>query len=87
MFNFDLRIANPFSNRFEILRSSNGRICDHKAWESNFYRTNTIFNLSIDITPRRDHAGMNMFFGAFGFEYEFSFYDTRHWDTNTNSWV
>ena len=86
MFNFDLSLYNPFSKRFKLLSGKSGTLFSNKAWESNVYATNTIVKFSIAITPRSDHAGLNIEVGLIGFEYEFHFYDTRHWCYKTDTW-
>jgi len=86
MFNFDLSLRNPFSKRFKLLTGKSGTLLSNKAWEANVYATNTIVKFSIAITTRSDHAGLNIYIGLIGFEYEFHFYDTRHWCYKTDSW-
>lgn len=36
---------------------------------------------------KSDHAGFSIYLTIFGKEINFSFYDTRHWNDGTNTWV
>jgi hypothetical protein len=81
-----IEIVNPFSSRFANLFNRHGRISDRKAWELNVFRTNTVFLMSLMFTVRGDHAGLRLQFGLFGFEMEFHFYDSRHWDYRNQKW-
>jgi len=86
MFNFELSLRYPFSKRFKLLAGKSGTLLTNKAWESNLYATDTIIKFSIDFSPRRDHGGIVVYIGAVGFDYEFNFYDTRHWCYKTDTW-
>jgi hypothetical protein len=86
MINLQFQIANPFSSRFSNLLSTHGTIGKNKAWEANAYRTNSIIMFDFNLTFRGDHAGLQVQVGVFGFEGEFHFYDTRHWDRKNECW-
>jgi hypothetical protein len=87
MINFDLQILHPFSNRWESIASKHKKFGANKAWEANVYKTHCIISLSFRFTTRTDHAGLNIQAGLFGYEFEFHFYDIRHWDEATNKWA
>ena len=86
MINLDFTINNPFSDRFEIVASTSKLLTKYKAVEANMYRTATIIKLSLAYSIRRDHAGLQIEFGLFGYDCELNFYDTRHWDYKTHQW-
>jgi hypothetical protein len=54
--------------------------------EFNGYRTNYIINVNFHFKPVGDHAGARIMLGLLGYVVELHFYDTRHWDHNTNTW-
>jgi hypothetical protein len=84
MINLEFSISNPFSNRWDTLFFKNGTLPKHKAWEFNGYRTNQIIDVEFKLTFKGDHAGLKTMFGLFGFNLEFSVYDTRHWNYEKN---
>ena len=87
MIYFSLGIQNPFSNRFEIIKSYNGSaILNNKHWEFNIYKTSDIVGINFDITHRRDHAGFSIQLNLLGYSIAYVFYDIRHWDTHRNAW-
>jgi len=86
MINLDFTISNPFSKRFRILASKCKMLTKHKAVEANIYCTANIIKLSLVYSSRQDHAGLQIEFGLFGYDFELHFYDTRHWDYKTNQW-
>lgn len=88
MIYFNFNIKNPYSNRFSIVKSYNGTaILKYKHWEFNIYKTPDIIGFNIDITHRRDHAGILIQLSLFGYEIEYQVYDIRHWDVKKNWWV
>ena len=86
MTNLNFSIEYPFSDRFEIVASTSKLLTKYKAVEANMYRTATIIKLSLAYSIRRDHAGLQIEFGLFGYDCELNFYDTRHWDYKTHQW-
>jgi hypothetical protein len=38
------------------------------------------------ITARTDHAGVSAKLALLGYSIHFSFYDTRHWDSENDQW-
>lgn len=85
MIQFNLRLENPFSDRWEILVSKS-RVFEKKAVEFNIYKSNIIAEMSIEASAKKDHAGLRLSLGLVGYELEFHFYDTRHWDRENNCW-
>ena len=89
IFNFRLELTNPFDrwDYFKPLGSISGKLFWHKAWELEHSLLSTML-LDIDIswTRNRDHAGLTVGVGLFGYGVLFSIYDTRHWNYTTNQW-
>jgi hypothetical protein len=84
MIHINFNITNPFSKRWNIVTTKHW-LFGNKGIELNFYKTNTIVNISFDIRTRTDHSGFNFMLGLLGIEGEVSFYDIRHWDSRTNN--
>ena len=66
--------------------TKNGILTQNKAWEFNIYRTATIFSNRLELTMRRDHAGLRLEIGLLGYDVEFQIYDVRHWDYEKNTY-
>ena len=47
----------------------------------------TVLKIQLSLTARQDHAGLTVELGLLGRSVHFSIYDTRHWDTDKNTWV
>jgi hypothetical protein len=86
MINFSLNINNPFTTRWNILWNKSAVLIGYKALEFNGYETNQIINIDFESSFRRDHAGIRVMLGLFGYSIEFHLYDTRHWDYKNNRW-
>jgi hypothetical protein len=86
MIHYSFRIRNPYSNRFEHAVTKHGVVTQNKAWEFNIYRTATVFSNSLELTMRRDHAGLRLEIGLLGYDVEFQIYDVRHWDYEENTY-
>ena len=86
MINLDFTINNPFSDRFRIVASTSKLLTKYKAVEANIYCTANIIKLSLVYSSRQDHAGLQIEFGLFGYDFELHFYDIRHWDYKTHQW-
>lgn len=86
MININFLISNPYSNTWDLLWGTNGLLTKFKAWEINLYRTNQIFEIYFLLNFNSDHAGLRANFSLFGYTLEYSFYDTRHWDYENNTW-
>lgn len=86
MFNINLNLTNPFTNRWGIIKSRTKFITDYRALELTAYRTPDIISIELNITMRRDHSGFRFYLGLIGYSIEVYLYDTRHWDSDNNCW-
>ena len=86
MIQCNFTLYNPWTNTWEILWNKSSFFGKNKAVEFNGYRTNRIIDLDLDLRFRGDHAGARIMLGLFGHSVELHFYDTRHWDWDTNTW-
>jgi hypothetical protein len=86
MINFNVSLTNPWSRRHRIIKSMFGRLWSRKAWELNFYLTADIARVEFNFSTRCDHAGLRFELGFLGFAFEFNFYDSRHWNYNSETW-
>ena len=82
-------LANPWwHDRFANLWHRHGRIgIPHKSWELELLRTDSMVNLSLDISWRRDHAGICLGLGLLGYEVYAQLRDDRHWDHTRGRWM
>jgi hypothetical protein len=88
MFNINLSITNPWSNRFENIRSWSGStFFKFKFWELQLYKSSDVVRLCIDLTHKQDHAGLKLELGLVGVNAEFVFYDSRHFDYEADRWI
>jgi hypothetical protein len=87
MINFNVTVSNPWSNRWDTLWTRSRFLSANKAVEFNGYRTNSLINIDFRLSFRTDHAGFHLMLGLFGYEVELHFYDTRHWDSEWDTWV
>ena len=80
-------VRNPYSSKFENIKCWHGNTpFKHKAWEFQLMKTADLADFALQITHRQSHAGIRLSFGLFGYNAEFNFYDSRHWDDDTGSW-
>ena len=87
MFLFNFNIRNPWSNRFENLKSWQGRaLIPNKSWEFEVMKTTDIFDFMINITHCQDHAGICITLGALGYGILFQICDDRHWNDEQKRW-
>ena len=87
MIHYSFRIKNPYSDRFQHAVTKHGIVTQNKAWEFNVYRTATVLALSLELTMRRDHAGLRLEVGLLGYDVEFQIYDVRHWNYAQKEYV
>lgn len=62
----------------------------NKAWEFEIFRSGGLGNLlglSLAWTRKTDHAGIRLEATFIGFEMRYQFYDSRHWDDETDNYV
>ncbi len=83
--NFGLRFPNY--NRFRNIW------CQHystpfqfKFLEMQIYASADIVSFEVDYTKKQDHAGLHFGVGFLGYNFDFNFYDSRHWDNENNCW-
>ena len=88
MINLNFSMAMPWRSAkvWDILWNISRSVIKHKAWEFNGYRTGRLINVDFHWTLQGDHAGVRLMLGVFGYEVELQFYDTRHWNYDTNTW-
>jgi hypothetical protein len=65
-----------------------GRLGSNTAWEIQTYTSRRTYKLALDIEIRRktDHAGLFVTVALWKFEMDISIYDTRHYDTEINTY-
>ncbi len=86
MININLTLTNPWSDRFEMVNAWGGKLFKHKAWEIEFYRSNTLAEIETRFSIREDHAGIMLGLGLVSYTLRAQFYDTRHWNYSINRW-
>lgn len=86
MINLHFNVYNPWSNTWKILWNRSKLLGKNKAVEFNGYRTNHIIYGEFRFRPIGDHGGVQIMLGLLGYDVELHFYDTRHWDYETDAW-
>lgn len=86
MLNLSFNIRNPFSDRWECLANPSWQISRYKAIELQFDRCSDIVGMTVRLTTRQDHAGVFVSMSLLSYEAMFHFYDSRHWDHETDSY-
>lgn len=83
--NFSLQ--NPWNDRFENLWCCGYNTpFKHKFIELELIKYSSIISFKFNWTVRRDHAGLDAEIGLLGYCVHFNFYDSRHWNYETNKW-
>ena len=67
MIYFKLRLTNPWSPSWKLLKNFNGQITRTKAWEFNVYHSNEVLGIEFEYTLRTDHAGLGLTLSFFNF--------------------
>ena len=83
----NITIQNPWSDKFKNLYCKSGKFTKNKAWEVEVLRDDNLFEFEFRFSFKGDHAGAKLGFGLFGYNVSAQYYDTRHWDYDTNTWV
>ena len=86
---FDLRISirDPQAGQFQSLPSWSGTTpLKNKVWEIEIYRDAVILEVSVDVTAKQSHAGVNLTLGALGYALHASVFDCRHWNHLAQRW-
>lgn len=89
MINFRFNIDNPWStDKFDNILVRNGDLSKNTSWELQFYKYSfTVAELGFSFSWRgRDHAGLKLDLGLFGYFACLHIYDNRHWDYENNGW-
>lgn len=87
MMNITLSIIDPSSNRFKSIKAWSGKtFIAHKYWEVQVMQSTDIVALDFRVTTRQDHAGADLWLGLFGYAVNFTFYDNRHWNYETDQY-
>lgn len=85
-----LYLKNPFakSNKFKNLFSRYFHLYGTKYFEFEILRDNYyLIEIEFRHTKKRDHAGINIVLGIFGYLFSIRIYDSRHWDYKNNCWL
>ena len=86
MIYFKLRLTNPWSPTWEVLKNISGQFTKNKAWEFNLYHSNEVLGIEFEYTLRTDHAGLGLTLSFFNYTFEYKIYDIRHWDYTEDKW-
>jgi hypothetical protein len=78
-------LRNPWLNRHETIVNKEIAVTKNKTIEVALYRNTCLFEFGFGISSfKQDHAGFNFNIGFFGYDFDFNFYDNRHYDERTN---
>lgn len=85
---FRVSIHNPFvAEKYANLYNYTIRMTTNKYLEFEVvYDSIILFEIWFNWATRRDHAGVSLTLGLFGYSIAFIIYDNRHWDDDSNSW-
>lgn len=89
MIYFNFSIANPFKHSpFKNYWGRESLISKHKILDIGFYRYAwNLFEFQLDLRwQSRDHAGPSIELGILGYTIRIGISDTRHWNSETNTW-
>lgn len=87
MFNLHFTLRNPWSDKFKVLKSRAFRTpFKYKFIELELYKDSTLISVDCQWTIRQSHAGFSCELGIVGYCAKFAYYDSRHWDYDTNKW-
>jgi hypothetical protein len=87
--NIRIELVNPVDrwDHFRNLGCLHGKLGKHSAWElEHTYYSHSLLDIEVRCTHRQDHAGFEFGFGIFGYCVNFRIYDTRHWNSDTDTW-
>jgi hypothetical protein len=87
--NIRFELANPFDrwDYFRNLGCVSGKLTRFKAWElEHTYYSPLLFDFEMRWNHKTDHAGIEFGIGIFGYGVNFRIYDTRHWNSATDTW-
>lgn len=88
MFDLRLHIRNPFcKDKFKNLCNKSALIAKHKAVELELvYYSPTVLEIDTSYSVKCDHAGFRLTLGLFRYSICVNYYDTRHWDYESECW-
>ena len=82
MISLAFNLRNPWSTRFENLwNRSYATPFANKFVELEVTKDSTLVSVQFDWTVRQSHSGVGIELGVFGYCVGFKFYDSRHWDS------
>ena len=85
MINLSFTISNPWSKTWRPLWSrSYNTPFKNKHIEIETIRDITIASFEFKITANQSHAGLYLGLGLLGYNVNFTFYDSRHWNYQEN---
>lgn len=74
-------IRNPWSKRFVPVGVKSYSVTKNKSIELGFYKTSGLLGFSFNIDSFHfDHAGFSFDLELFGYQFDFEFYDNRHYE-------
>ena len=73
-------IKNPLI--FRLSKNKYLEFYSFKNYDSIYY-----FNLSLSLSRKTDHAGLNLELEFFGYIILLDIYDSRHWDSSQEKWI
>src|ERR1017187_1811394 len=59
---------------------------DNNIFSAGFVLFSDFFHIRINWNRKTDHAGFRLDITLLGFMFEFTIYDTRHWDEENDCW-
>lgn len=72
---------------FKNIRNWTGRLpIKNKYWEVEVLKSGSLVEFDFTVRTRCDHAGITLGLGLFNYSVNFTAYDNRHWDHETNNW-
>lgn len=88
MINFTLSISNPWHKSiFENTWSKAYRVTKYKNIEIELIKQDYhIFKIGFNLSIRKDHAGFGIELALFRYEFDLTFYDGRHWNSEKETW-
>jgi hypothetical protein len=86
-FNFNLR--NPWYKEWSenLFSKAYSTPFKHKCIELECYKDGHLLTFMFNWTICRDHAGLDIELGLFGYNVHFQFYDNRHWNVEEGRWM
>ena len=88
MIHLHLSIDNPWhKDKFDNLWHKSFLPTKHKHVEMEVIRSDyTLFKIGFSLSHRTDHAGLRFNIGLLMHEFDFTLYDSRHWNTEKGAW-